>query len=47
MRTMETVECFSVDFAFAFDFEGNIESFTFGNDWYFPCNFYTGFGFIG
>ena len=47
MSTVESVECFCIDFAFAFNLEGNIQSLTLGYDRYLPCDLNTIFGFVG
>ena len=39
MSAMESVKCFCIDFTFAFDLKGNIETFSFSDDRDFPSDF--------
>ena len=43
---MESVECFSINLAFALDLKGYVKTLSFANDWKFPSNFDTLFGFV-
>ena len=46
VSAVESVECFSINLAFALDLKGYIKTLAFANNWKFPSNFNTIFGFV-
>ena len=46
MCAVESVEGFSINLAFALDFKGNVKTLPFANNWKFPSNFNSIFGFV-